>query len=119
MIIMLDRNPLLDLIHCCFGPCYEPTLSFYDLYVLGLGSIVIISLLLLYYNKIPKTNTNNLPETLIYQSKDILLQEKSADGVYLTQEKTLSIWAKLTIYLLVIIAITTPLYQLFGIGHFI
>lgn len=119
MIIMLDRNPLLDLIHCCFGPCYEPTLSFYDLSVLGLGSIVVISLLLIYYNKILKTDTNSLSDVSIYQSKDILLQEKSIDGIYLAQEKALSIWTKLTIYLFIIIAITTPLYQLFGIQHFI
>lgn len=58
-------------------------------------------------------------QTSIYsQRKDILLQEKLVGGVYLTQEKSLSVWTKLTIYMLVIIAIITPLHQLFGLSNF-
>ncbi len=185
---MTEERGLLGIINC-LGTYHEKTVSFYDLIVLGLVSIIIISLLF-YYNKLSrkkiikngeeyidiKKNRSSLAnsivsililffvtssfqkiieysdvlilvslplsifylnnihngitvkrvlkklkvDTPIYnQSKDILLQEKSVGGVYLTQEKTLSIWAKLTIYLLVIMAITTPLYQLFGIGHFI
>ncbi len=87
--------------------------------ILALFFVFLIFLLNIYYGKISKTNTKNLSEVPIYQSKDILLQEKSIDGIYLTQEKNISIWTKLTIYVLVIIAIITPLYQLFGIEYFI
>ena len=109
---------MLGLINCCFGLCYEPTLSFYDLYVFGIGSIIVVSLLLTYYNKIPKTNKNSQYNVPIYQSKDILLQEKSIRGVYLTQEKTISIWTKWTLYFFIAIVIITPLYELFGIAYF-
>jgi len=115
---MIQEKGLLGVINC-LGPHYNKTILFYDLLFFSLGSIVVISLLLLYYNKIHKTNTNNLSDVSIYQSKDVLLQEKSVNGIYLVQEKTLSIWTKLIIYLFILIAITTPLYQLFGIQHFI
>lgn len=87
--------------------------------ILALFFVFLIFLLSIYYGKISKTNIKNLSEVPIYQSKDILLQEKLIDGIYPTQEKAISIWAKLIIYLLIIIAITTPLHQLFGIQYFI
>ena len=186
---MPEERGLLGIINC-LGPLYNKTISFYDVLVFGLGSIVLISLLLFYYSKISRKRifkngkeyieakkdyfiwvnifvcilalfliTSSIEKIIKYsdmlilvslglsifylnyihkgttikrvfkqldlktpiynQSKDILLQEKSINGIYLTQEKNLSIWMKLTIYLFIIIAITTPLYQLFGTQHFI
>ncbi len=62
----------------------------------------------------------HMMDTPIYKSnKDVLLQDVKVEGVYLANTQKLSVWAKFTVYLLIILAITTPLYQLFGIQHFI
>ena len=185
---MTEERGLLGIINC-LGTYHEKTVSFYDLFIFGIGSVFVISLLLFYYSKISKNRilnngkeyievkkdyfiwaniiasivilffiTSSIEEIIKYsdmlilvslglsifylnyihkgttikriykqldlqrsiysQRKDILLQEKSVSGVYLTQEKSLSVWMKLTIYMLVIIAIITPLHQLFGLSNF-
>jgi hypothetical protein len=83
---MVSENGLLSLINgCCFGGCYGyKTISAYDLLMLSLGSFIVISVLLFYYNRIPKSNQPRSEfQNPIYQSKDILLQQNSVNGNYL------------------------------------
>lgn len=65
-------------ITCCFGGCYNYwSMSAFDLLMFGLGSFILISILLFYYSKIPKSNfidgdnrterkTSRLPIMLAY-----------------------------------------------------
>ena len=100
-------------------PYFGNQLTSGELLLFSLGAVITITLFLFYYKNISKSNKNASEAPIYSQQRDILLQKKSIDGIYLTQEKNISIWTKLTIYVLVIIAIITPLYQLFGIQHFI
>ncbi|PQB08449.1 hypothetical protein BST83_15940 [Polaribacter filamentus] len=63
-----------------FSP-YEFGLGLFGLLFFGLGSLIVVSIFLLYYNKIPKRN-NSVSELTnpIYQKKDILLQLSSNDA---------------------------------------
>ena len=94
--------------------------SFEDLLSFGLFSIITVSILLWYYHKISKSETNlDELDNPIYQSKDILLQEKISDGMYYPSQVATSIWVKISVFILVILVAITPLYQLFGIQHFL
>lgn len=101
-------------------PFLDKTLSGYDLLMFALGSFVLISILLFYYNRIPKSYLpKEIIESPIYQSKDILLQENSIEGNYLIAEKTTSTWVKAVIYLVIAIVIFTPFYELIGVQYFV
>ena len=94
--------------------------TFFDLLMFALGSFVVISVLLLYYNRIPKSNkvTSEL-DNPIYQSKDILLQLNNLDSNFIIAEKTTTTFTKTFVYIMILIVIFTPLYQLFGVDHFV
>lgn len=95
-------------------------LSAYDLIIFTLGSLVVISILLLYYNRIPKsTKQISELENPIYQSKDILLQSKIEDANYLAVEKSTSFWVKVLVYIMIGIVVFTPLYKLLGTDYFL
>jgi hypothetical protein len=105
-------------ITCCFGGCnnYYWSMSAYDLLMFGLGSFVIISMLLLYYNKIPKSNHNiselNNP---IYQTKDILLQSNSSSANLIITQSTTSTWVKVLAFILIAFVVVIPVDQLFSV----
>jgi len=62
--------------------------TFFDLLMFALGSFLLISILLLYYNKIPKNNISKPKfDNPLYQSKDILLQSNNFDGNLILAEK--------------------------------
>ena len=94
--------------------------TFFDLLMFALGSFVVISILLLYYNKIPKSN-NSKPkfDNSLYQFKDILLQSNNLDANFILAEKTTSTFTKTLVYIMILIVAFTPLYQLFGVDHFV
>ncbi|MGY8909426.1 MAG: hypothetical protein ACKVIG_06135 [Flavobacteriales bacterium] len=85
--------------------------TFFDLLMFALGSFVVISILLLYYNKIPKSN-NSKPkfDNPLYQSKDILLQSNNLDANFILAEKTKSTFTKTLVYIMILIVAFTPLY---------
>jgi len=92
----------------------------FDLLMFALGSFIIISILLLYYNKIPKSNNNKSElDNPIYQSKDILLQLNNLEANFIIAEKTTSTCTKTLVYIMILIVVFTPLYQLFGVAHFV
>ena len=99
---------------------YEFGLDFFGLIIFGLGSFVIISVLLFYYKKIPKRNDFKSEfDTPIYLSKDSLLQTTNfVEGFILVEKKT-STFTKFRVYVLIAIVVFTPLYQLLGVCYFI
>lgn len=109
---------LLGVINC-LGLSYKTGLSGYDLFAFFLGSCVVVSLLIWYYGKISSGQTIKLNvSALIYDSKDILLQERTIESNYLIGEST-SIWVKAIIYVLIVLVATTPLFKLFGLQLYI
>lgn len=107
----------LNTIH--FNP-YENGLDLESLIVFTLGSFVIISILLFYYSKIPKSTTSkNELENPIYQTNDILLQSNNVEANFIITEKTTSTFVKAFVYILIAIVVFTPLYKLFGVAHFL
>lgn len=115
--IMEIKKGLLSICNDCPS---EIKLSFFDLLIFTVGSIVVISILLIYYNRIPKsTKQISKLENPIYQSKDILLQSKIEDANYLTTEKSTSLWVKALIYIMIGIVVFTPLYKLLGTDYFL
>lgn len=117
---MSKSDGLLGLINqCCFGCPFDPSLSAYDLLMFALGSSVVISILIFYYNRIPKSGKQiSELENPIYQSKDILLQSKMGNANYLVVEKSPSILVKGLIYAMILVVVFTPLYKLLGTEHF-
>jgi hypothetical protein len=117
---MTKKNQLIEIISCCFGPCYEPTLSGYDILIFALGSFILVTILLWYYKRIPKSkNSNSVLDKPVYQSKDILLQSSNSDANFIDTTKSASTFTKLFVYALVFLVIFIPLYQLLGVDHFI
>ncbi|WP_435413859.1 hypothetical protein [Polaribacter aestuariivivens] len=95
-------------------------LNAYDLLIFALGSMVIISILNFYYNRIPKSNSSKDElKTPIYDSKDILLQSNSLDANFIIPEKTTSTFVKVFVFILIALVAFTPLYQLLGVEHFL
>ncbi|QOD60070.1 hypothetical protein H9I45_12050 [Polaribacter haliotis] len=102
----------------CFGYYNEP--NGYDLLIFALGSFIMISILLAYYNKIPKSITSkDKLETPIYESKDIILQSNSLDANFTITEKSTSTFVKVFVCVLIGLVAFTPLYQLLGVEYFI
>ena len=106
----------------CFGDYYfwDRGLNGGELLLFAIISLFIVSILLLYYNKIPKSN-NSKPkfDNSLYQFKDILLQSNNLDANFILAEKTTSTFTKTLVYLMILIVTFTPLYQLFGVEHFV
>ena len=112
---MIENN-LLELL--C-GDLVPKSLSFYDLSIFALGSFILVSILLLYYHKISKSNTPNSEfDNPIYQTKDIILQSNSLNASFIIAEKTTSIWIKVITFIMIFVISFTPLYQLLGTGYF-
>lgn len=113
---MIENN-LLEIL--C-GDLVAKSLSFYDLSIFGLGSFILVSILLLFYNIIPKSNSGKRDlDTPIYQTKDILLQSNSLDASFIIAEKTTSTWAKVITFIMIVVVLFTPLYKLLGTGYFL
>lgn len=113
---MIENN-LLELL--C-GDLVPKSLSFYDLSIFGLGSFILVSILLFYYHRIPKNiNSKEELDTPIYQSKDILLQSNSLDASFIIAEKTTSTWVKVITFIMIVIVAFTPLHQLLETGYFL
>ena len=114
---MSYKEYLLSGISCCFGGCYNYfTLSAYDLLMFGLGSIVLISILFFYYNRIPKSNISiDKLETPIYPTKDILLNLNSAETGFVIAESKTSTWVKVLAFVLILCVAFTPFQEFLGI----
>jgi len=98
---------------------YKYGLDYFSLFMISLGSVVLVSILDLYY-RIPKNNfVNGEIKAPIYTSKDILFQKRESQvSDFPIREKT-SLFIKIIIFILTILVIITPLFELFGIAYFL
>ncbi|MDT7831197.1 hypothetical protein RQM59_02335 [Flavobacteriaceae bacterium S356] len=100
------------------------TFDLLDLILFGIISFVMIAFLLLYGKKIStgkKSILNDFSENPFYQSKDILLQEKSVNDTleYIPVKTSASIFTKILLTIMAIVVLCTPLYKLLNTGYFI
>jgi len=109
----MNQNQLLGLL--CFPNPFNEQLSAYDLLIFTLGSLFLISILLLYYNKILKNN-NLISELInpIYQTKDIFLQSSINDANFIITQSSTSTWVKISAFVLIAFVVIIPVDQLFG-----
>ncbi|MFT6698982.1 MAG: hypothetical protein ACJAVD_000468 [Porticoccaceae bacterium] len=109
----MNQNELLGLL--CFPNPFNEQLSAYDLLIFTLGSLFFISILLLYYNKIPKSNFSITElEHPIYKTKDIFLQSSSNDANFIITQSSTSTCVKISAFLLIAFVVIIPVDQLFG-----
>ena len=105
----------LNTIHFGYQVTWIDTLLF------ALGAFVFIRILLFYHYKLTsKQNkfTESIFENPIYQTKDVLLQDKVASPNYFPVKKTVSIWSKIVLYIIIGFLITIPFFELIGIESF-
>ena len=101
---------------------YEVGLSMDELFNFAIGALVIVFILLLYYQKISKnTSSKNRPEEAkpIYAYKDVLLQQKSAEEHHFPTTTKVSLTLKVIAISLILLIIITPLYKLLNVEHFV
>jgi hypothetical protein len=96
------------------GPSADELLAF------AAGALVIVFLLLLYYQRIAKkTNLQSPVEKPLYTYKDILLQPKSVEDKNFPVSKELPLALRIIAISLIFLIIITPLYKLFNVQHFV
>ncbi|WP_298779192.1 hypothetical protein [uncultured Polaribacter sp.] len=95
---------------------YENGLDFLGLIGFSFFAFLTVSILMWYYNKIPKSQSSKDElENPIYQTKDILLQSNSFDANFIIAEKTTSTSTKLILYVLIAFIVVIPVDQLFSV----
>ena len=98
----------------CLGYKNEP--NAFDLLMFSLGSFLVISILLFYYNRIPKSNDSiSELDNTIYQTKDVLLQSNSNNTNLIITQSTTSTWVKVLAFILIAFVVIIPVDQLFGV----
>jgi hypothetical protein len=96
-----------------YGFGYSTT--FFDLLMFALGSFVLISILILYYDKIPKSNNSKSEfDNPIYQSKDFLVKSINHNDGLLFNPKSLTISSKIIISVLIVVFVTAPFGDFIG-----
>ncbi len=101
-----------------------PSFSFSDLFLFALSSFIIITGLLWYQSNISKGEKsilNDVSEQPLYQSKDILLQERTVNNSleYIPVKTSVSVFTKIVLAILVFALFVTPLYELLNVEYFI
>jgi hypothetical protein len=113
-IRVLNQNELLGLL--CFLNPFNEQLSAYDLLIVTLGSLFFISILFLYYNKIPKINLSITElEHPIYKTKDIFLQSSSNDANFIITQSSASTRVKISGFVVIAFVFIIPVDQLFSL----
>jgi hypothetical protein len=99
-----------------FSSPFGSSLSGFHVLMFSIGSLFVISLLLFYYNKIPKSsNPISELDNPIYQIKDILLQSSNSDANFMITQSTTSTWVKILAFVLIAFVVIIPVDQLFSI----
>ncbi len=105
---------------------YSDDFSFtlFDIFIYSSIPFVLIVCLLWYYKKIStgeKSILNDFSEQPFYQSRDILLQEKSFGNTaeFIPVKTSVSVFTKIILVILVLTVLFTPLYELLNTGYFI
>ena len=94
---------------------YDNFLLGFDILIFALGSLILISILLWYYSKIPKSNNlKNELDNPIYQSKSFLIESINHNDELLFPQKSLSISSKIIIYSLIIVLVIMPFADFIG-----
>ncbi|OAD45459.1 hypothetical protein [Polaribacter atrinae] len=92
-----------------FFPFFDRVITAYDLLIFALGSLVLISCLLFYYQKIPKSNTKKeILDNPIYPSNDILLQSNSTNVYFKIAERKTSTFVTILAGILILLVVFTP-----------
>lgn len=86
-------------------------------------AVLLIPTLLWYRNKISSGESsllNDFSEQPLYQSKDLLLQERSINSVpeYIPVNTSVSVFTKIVLAILAIAVFVTPLYELLNVEYF-
>jgi len=102
----------------CFGYWYEKNLSFDELIFFTMISLTLVSFLLYYYSKISSKDKGemSLIDIPIYNEKDIFSQEIVGQSNFVLVEKGTSIWTKVTVFVLVILVLTSSMSSLLTNG---
>ena len=110
----MNKSELLSIL--CIPNPFVRQASGFDLLIFGLGSFVIISILLLFYKRISRsTNMVDVLDNPIYQAKDILLQSNNLDVNLISTQSTTSIWVKAFVFILIAFVVVIPVDQLFSV----
>lgn len=97
---------------------YSLELSGNDLLMFALGGIAITVLLIIYYNKISKRESNTDISDVskpLYAYKDMLLQESCSETNEIPESSSVSIVLRMIAFLLVLFILFIPLHQLLNI----
>lgn len=101
----------------CFGIFYKEDLNFTELILFVVVCLSLVSVLLLYYNKIKSNNKMNNSDVSIYSSKDVFSQEIVGETNFVLAKKTTSVWSKIAIYGLIVLMIMSSMSELLGISE--
>ncbi|CAL2103903.1 conserved protein of unknown function [Tenacibaculum sp. 190130A14a] len=99
-----------------------PSLSWSDLLAFTLLATILIMILSWCYSRIKIKNGTVEPvryDIPIYQTRDILLQEKNLGLEVIPSKKATSIWVKAITFILIFLVAVTPLYQLLRGDYFL
>jgi len=92
---------------------YEYGLDLKALIMFALGSFILISILLFYYNRISKGNSiESELDNPIFQVKDVLLSSISSDSKLIITQSIDSIWVKILVFLLITLVVIIPADQI-------
>ena len=97
---------------------YSLELSGNDLFMFALGSIVVMMLLIIYYNKISKREPDkdmSDESKPLYAYKGVLLQESCSEANEIPESSSASIGLRVIAFLLVLFVLFIPLHQLLNI----
>tara|TARA_B100001059_G_C17685049_1_gene501844 strand:- start:388 stop:726 length:339 start_codon:yes stop_codon:yes gene_type:complete len=93
-----------------------------ELLLFAIGSLSLLVVLLTYGAFFSKTSFDcKATEKLepIYSYKDLLLQERKTKIKCIPTGSQISISSRIIVLVLILLVITTPLYQLFKVEHFV
>ena len=101
---------------------YNSSLSGEELLLFAFFTLSIVLLLSIYYQKISNKYHKSIvskESEPIYTYKNVLLQEISSNTKSIPMVAKTSMTLRVIAFVLIILVVTTPLYQLFNVNHFV
>ena len=93
-----------------------------ELLLFAVGSLSLLAVLLTYGSFLSRTSFDckaTEKSEPIYSYKDLLLQEKKSKIKCIPTGSEITISGRIVVLVLILLVITTPLYQLFKVEHFV
>ncbi len=95
---------------------FETGLDFFSLLGFTFGSFCVITFLLFYYDRIPKSKIDQSKLTNpIFQTTDIFLQSNSAETSFSIAESKTSTWVIVLAFVLILCVAFTPFQEFLGL----